>query len=38
MDMHIAADKPLTGIDIQALPPAEGEASREPGCPGLPNL
>ena len=26
MDMHIAADHPLTGIDIQALPPAEGEA------------
>jgi ribulose-5-phosphate 4-epimerase/fuculose-1-phosphate aldolase len=26
MDMHIAAKLPLTGIDIQALPPAEGEA------------
>jgi ribulose-5-phosphate 4-epimerase/fuculose-1-phosphate aldolase len=26
MDMHIAADQPLTGIDIQSLPPAEGEA------------
>ena len=26
MDMHIAQDLPLTGIDVYALPPAEGEA------------
>jgi hypothetical protein len=26
MDMHIAPDRPLTGIDINALSPAEGEA------------
>jgi ribulose-5-phosphate 4-epimerase/fuculose-1-phosphate aldolase len=26
MDMHIAQDMPLTGIDVHALPPAEGEA------------
>jgi ribulose-5-phosphate 4-epimerase/fuculose-1-phosphate aldolase len=26
MDMHIAQDMPLTGIDVYALPPAEGEA------------
>ena len=26
MDMHIAHDAPLTGIDIGSLPPAEGEA------------
>ena len=26
MDMHVAQDLPLTGIDIGALPPAEGEA------------
>ena len=26
MDMHIAPDQPLTGIDIDALSPAEGEA------------
>ena len=26
MDMHIASDLPLTGIDVQALPTAEGEA------------
>ncbi|MFO1081850.1 MAG: class II aldolase/adducin family protein [Reyranellaceae bacterium] len=26
MDMHIAANAPLTGLDIYALPPAEGEA------------
>ena len=26
MDMHIAQDAPLTGIDVDSLPPAEGEA------------
>ena len=26
MDMHIAQDLPLTGIDVDSLPPAEGEA------------
>ena len=26
MDMHIAQDAPLTGIDVNSLPPAEGEA------------
>ena len=26
MDMHIAQDMPLTGIDVDSLPPAEGEA------------
>ena len=26
MDMHIAQDTPLTGIDVNSLPPAEGEA------------
>src|SRR6516165_6527460 len=26
MDMNIAQDMPLTGIDVYALPPAEGEA------------
>ena len=26
MDMHIAQDPPLTGIDVYSLPPAEGEA------------
>ena len=26
MDMHIAQDAPLTGIDVYALPPDEGEA------------
>ena len=26
MDMHIAQDVPLTGIDVYSLPPAEGEA------------
>ena len=26
MDMHIAQDVPLTGIDVNSLPPAEGEA------------
>ena len=26
MDMHIAQDAPLTGIDVASLPPAEGEA------------
>ena len=26
MDMHIAQDVPLTGIDVDPLPPAEGEA------------
>ena len=26
MDMHIAPDLPLTGIDVYALPPVEGEA------------
>src|SRR5213075_1831605 len=26
MDMHIAQDTPLTGIDVYALPPDEGEA------------
>jgi hypothetical protein len=26
MDMHIAQDTPLTGIDVESLPPAEGEA------------
>ena len=26
MDMHIAQDLPLTGIDVDALPPDEGEA------------
>src|SRR5471030_2114326 len=26
MDMHIADNRPLTGIDVWALPPAEGEA------------
>ena len=26
MDMHIAQDLPLTGIDVYSLPPAEGEA------------
>ena len=26
MDMHIAQDAPLTGIDVYSLPPAEGEA------------
>ena len=26
MDMHIAQDLPLTGIDVQSLPPAEAEA------------
>ena len=26
MDMHIAQDVPLTGIDLNSLPPAEGEA------------
>src|SRR5260370_9817919 len=26
MDMHIAQDVPLTGIDVGSLPPAEGEA------------
>ena len=26
MDMHIAQDMPLTGIDVYALPPDEGEA------------
>jgi ribulose-5-phosphate 4-epimerase/fuculose-1-phosphate aldolase len=25
MDMHIAADQPLTGIDVYALPPEQGE-------------
>ena len=25
MDMHIAPDAPLTGIDVYALPPEEGE-------------
>jgi ribulose-5-phosphate 4-epimerase/fuculose-1-phosphate aldolase len=25
MDMHIASDLPLTGIDVYALPPAQGE-------------
>ena len=26
MDMHIAQDAPLTGIDVYSMPPAEGEA------------
>src|SRR5260221_4811941 len=26
MDMHIAQDMPLTGVDVHSLPPAEGEA------------
>ena len=26
MDMHIAQDLPLTGVDVYALPPEEGEA------------
>jgi len=26
MDMHIAEDQPLTGIDVYALPPEQGEA------------
>src|SRR4029434_2044763 len=26
MDMHIAQDVPLTGIDVYSLPPEEGEA------------
>src|SRR3954465_14327656 len=26
MDMHIAQDTPLVGIDVDSLPPAEGEA------------
>ena len=26
MDMHIAQDAPLTGIDVNSLPPDEGEA------------
>src|SRR5438105_15567002 len=26
MDMHIAQDRPLTGINVYALPPDEGEA------------
>src|ERR1700686_1738969 len=26
MDMHVAEDLPLTGIDAYSLPPAEGEA------------
>ena len=26
MDMHITAEMPLTGIDVYALPPKEGEA------------
>jgi ribulose-5-phosphate 4-epimerase/fuculose-1-phosphate aldolase len=26
MDMHIAQEAPLTGIDVDSLPPAEGEA------------